>query len=382
MSEEHRNDWDPQDPSILADQRREYDRMREQCPVAHSEFMGWSLFQHEDIAAVLADADTYSNASRFLAIPNGMDPPLHSRYRTALEPNFTEAQMTKIEPHARQIAVNHLQPLLSASKTEFMAAFAMPYAMKTLCSVLGWSEQHWECLGGWTHDSQQAAFNKDPVAGKALANLFSEHVKANLTAHRTTANDKSDTDATDQLLSTQVDGVQLDDEHIVSVLRNWAAGHGTVIAALGNIVLHLAQDHQLQDQLRRDPSLIPATIEEVLRADGPLVANRRTTTGEVKIQGRVIPKGESLSLMWIAANRDPRVFADAHKVKIERNNESNLVWGQGIHVCMGISLARLELRVAIEELLAHTTHFDFAGDAPERTVYPSNGLARLPLQLS
>lgn len=379
MSEARRDDWDPRDTSILADQRREYDQMRERCPVAYSEFMGWSLFRHEDIAGVLADADTYSNASRHLAIPNGMDPPTHGRYRAALEPNFTAAQMAKLEPHARAIAVNLLGPLLSGDETEFMASFAMPFVMKTLCSVLGWPEQHWECLGGWTHGSRQAAFSKDSAAGKALASLFSEHVKINLAAHRSTPNDE--TDATDRLLNTKVDGVPLDDDQIVSVLRNWAAGHGTVAAALGNVVLHLAQEHELQDRLRRDPSLIPAAIEEILRADGPLVANRRTTTREVAIQDRVIPKGGTLSLMWIAANRDPRVFDDAHAVKIERDAEPSMVWGQGIHVCMGASLARLELRVAIEELLAHTKRFDFAGAAPQRTTYPSNGLAVLPLRL-
>lgn len=380
MSEEHRDDWNPRDASILADQRREYDQMRERCPVAHSEFMGWSLFRHEDITGVLADSDTYSNASRYLAIPNGMDPPIHGRYRTALEPHFTEAQMTKIEPSARAIAVNLLGSLVSDDETEFMGVFAMPFVMKTLCSILGWPEQHWECLGGWTHGSRQAAFSRDSAAGKALASLFSEHVKINLAAHRATPNDEAD--ATDRLLKTQVDGVQLDDDQIVSVLRNWAAGHGTVAAALGNVVLHLARDHELQDRLRRDPSLIPAAIEEILRVDGPLVANRRTTTQEVEIQGRVIPKGGTLSLMWIAANRDPRAFEDAHVVKIERNTDSSMVWGQGIHVCMGASLARLEMRVAIEELLSRTKRFAFAADAPHRTAYPSNGLAVLPLQVS
>ena len=86
--------------------------------------------------------------------------------------------------------------------------------------------------------------------------------------------------------------------------------------------------------------------------------------------------------MWIAANRDPRVFDDAHAVKIERDAGASMVWGQGIHVCMGASLARLEMRVAIEELLARTKRFAFAADAPHRTAYPSNGLAVLPLQVS
>lgn len=380
MNEEQQDDWNPRDASILEDQRRAYDEMRERCPVAHSEFMGWSLFRHEDIATVLADPETYSNASRFLAIPNGMDPPVHGRYREALTPNFNQEQMARLEPRAREIAVNLLAPMRSGGEVEFIDAFATPFALKTLCAVLGWPEQQWECLGGWVHGSQQTAFSREPGAGKALASLFSAHVKANLELHRASPNDVAD--ATDALLRTEVDGVRLDDDQIVSVLRNWTAGHGTVAAGLGILVLNLAQEPELQDRLRSDPSLIPAAIEEILRADGPLVANPRTTTREVKIQDRTIPKGGHLTLMWIAANRDSRTFDDPNIIKIERSTDASLVWGQGIHLCHGAPLARLEMRVALEELLARTKRFEFAGDAPRRAAYPSNGLAALPLRVS
>ncbi|MHB0983091.1 MAG: cytochrome P450 [Thiobacillus sp.] len=380
MNAEQQDDWNPRDASILEDQRRAYDEMRERCPVAHSEFMGWSLFRHKDIATVLADPVTYSNVSRFQAIPNGMDPPAHGRYRKALDAFFDQEQMARLEPRARETAANLLVPILFGGEVEFIDTFAMPFAFKTLCVVLGWPEQQWECLGGWTHDSQMAALNSVPGAGKALASLFSEHVKANLALHRASPNGAAD--ATYALLRTEVDEVRFDDDQIVSVLRNWTAGHGTVVAGLGILVLHLAQEFELQDRLRSDPSLIPAAIEEILRADGPLVANPRTTTREVEIGGRIIPKGEKLTLMWIAANRDPRAFDDPDGVKIERSNEASMVWGQGIHLCQGASLARLEMRVALEELLARTKRFEFAGDAPRRTAYPSNGLAALPLRVS
>lgn len=381
MNEEQHDDWNPLDASVLKDQRRAYDEMRERCPVAYSKFMGWSLFRHEDIANVLADPETYSNVSQFLAIPNGIDPPVHGRYREALAPNFDREQMARVEPRVREIAAILLGPMLSGGQVEFIDAFATPFALKTLCALLGWPEQQWEWLGAWVHGSQQAAFNKDSAAGKALASLFSKHVKANLDTRRASPNDV--TDATDTLLNTEVDGVRLEDDQIVSILRNWAAGHGTVADSLGILVLHLAQESELQDRLRSDPSLIPAAIEEILRMDGPLVANSRTTTREVKIQGRSIPKGERLTLMWIAANRDPRAFDEPNAVKIKRNTGDGLVWGQGVHLCQGAPLARLEMRVAIEELLSRTKRFAFAGDdVPRRAVYPSNGLAALLLRFS
>lgn len=374
------DDWDPRTASTLEDQRKAYDEMRERCPVAHSEFMGWSLFRHEDVTAVLSDPTTYSNASRFLAIPNGMDPPVHSRYREALASLFEPGQMDSLESRAREIAVRLLEPSLDSGRLDVIDAFATPLVLQTLCAWLGWPEHQWQCLGGWIHGNQQTAFTKDRAAGAALASLFSEHVKANLREHRTVARDVSD--ATDALLRAAVDGTPFDDDEIVSILRNWTAGQGTVAAGLGILIVHLAEDAALQERLRQDRSLIPAAIEEILRVDGPLVANRRVTTRAVEIHGRPIPKGESLTLMWIAANRDPRAFDAPDAIEIDRDPQNGLVWGRGIHVCLGAPLARLEMRVALEELLSRTTGFALAGARPRRAVYPSNGFEAFQVRLS
>ena len=380
MSDKRQNDWNPLEASILKDQREGYDEIRQRCPVAYSEFMGWSLFRHEDVATAIADPETYSNESPFPAIPNGMDPPAHGAFRKALQPNFDQAQMSSLEPDARKIAAHFLEPLLSGTEVEFIGGFATPFAFATLCAQLGWPQEQWRFLAGWAQDSQEAALDRDPVVGKALADRFSEHVKESLDKRRVSSLNTSD--ATDALMSTEVDGIRIDDDQIVSILRNWTAGHGTVAAGLGILVLHLAQDTELQNRLRSDPSLVSAAIEEILRVDGPLVANPRTTKREVKIHGRSIPKGERLTLMWIATNRDPAVFDEPDVVKIERDRTDSLVWGQGIHLCQGAPLARLEMRVAIEELLSKTEHFELSGDdIPRRAAYPSNGLASLVLKL-
>ncbi|WP_290649888.1 cytochrome P450 [Aquisalimonas sp.] len=380
MNEDQHDEWDPRDASILKDQRTAYDEMRERCPVARSTFLGWSLFCHDDINAVLADPETFSNASQFLSIPNGMDPPDHGPYYDVLAAFFDDEHMAQFEPRAREIAATLLEPMHGVIEMEFIDEFATPYALRALCAFLGWPEQQWTCLAGWVHGNQQAALTEDSVAGKALADVFAEHVRTNLHKHRASQNDEED--ATDALMSAEANGEKFSDEQIVSMLRNWAAGHGTVAAGLGILVLHLAQDCELQDRLRNNPSLIPSAIEEILRIDDPLVANRRTTTREVEIQGRTIPEGEHLTLMWIAANRDPRRFEDADVVKIDRSTDDGLVWGQGIHLCLGAPLARLEMRVALEALLARTRRVRLAEEAPRRAVYPSNGLAALPLRLS
>ena len=381
MSKKQHDDWDPQKLPVLENQRCAYDEMREKCPVAHSEFMGWSLFRYKDITAVLDAPETYSNASRFIAIPNGMDPPVHELYRKALAPNFSEEQLNKLEPRVRKIAADLFIAMDVDGEIDFVITFIIPFAMRTLCAFLGWPEHQWECLSGWVHGNQEAAFSRDPTVGKELANQFSECVKDNLDKHRTLDHVDDSVDVTDRLLRTEVDGVRLNDEQIVSILRNWAAGHGTVAAGLSILVFHLAQNSKLQEQLRHDPSLIPVAIEEILRVDDPLVANRRVTTREIQIEGRTIPKGETVSLMWIAANRDPRVFNDPDTIKIERDTKEGLVWGHGIHLCLGASLARLEMRVALEELLSRTKYFNLVGDNQHRAIYPSNGFTELFLQL-
>lgn len=380
MNDNQHDDWDPRDTAILNDQGRAYDEMRERCPVAHSRFLGWSLFRHEDISAVLADPATFSNVSQFLSIPNGMDPPDHAAYYEVLAAFFNDERMAQFEPRVRGIAAKLLEQMHGSSEIEFIDDFATPFALKTLCAFLGWPEQQAECLAGWVHGNQQAALTEDSAAGKALAELFAEYVRSNLNAHRESRQDEGD--ATHLLLTSEANGETFSDEQIVSMLRNWAAGHGTVAAGLGILALHLARDPDLQLRLRNDPSLIPAVIEEILRLDGPLVANRRTTTREVDIGGRTIPKGEHLTLMWIAANRDPRAFENSDVLNVDRSTDAGLVWGRGIHLCLGAPLARLEMRVALEVLLSTTADIRLGDDAPRRAAYPSNGLAVLPLQLS
>jgi cytochrome P450 len=185
------------------------------------------------------------------------------------------------------------------------------------------------------------------------------------------------------LLATRVHGRQLTDDDIVSLLRTWTAGHGTVAQAIGIVAFHLAEDLDLQTRLRAEPALLAATIEEILRADDPLVANRRTTTRDAVIQGRTIPTGADVSLMWIAANRDDRRFHDASRVDVGRDTTPSLLFGSGIHECLGAPLARLETHVAIDELLARTSAFTLEGGEPaRRVVYPSNGLAELRIRIS
>lgn len=381
MTNPQQPDWNPRDPSVLADQRHAYDEMRERCPVAYSEGMGWSLFRHGDVQDVLRDPDTYSNASRHHAIPNAMDGPDHATYRRLLEPYFSADRMTALEQRCRDVAAETALLLGKESISDAIASYAEPVSLKTMCHFLGWSPDWWERVGAWMHGNHLATSTRDREAAAALAVEFSAMVNEAIAAHRDRSTDTND--VTSRLMATEVDGKQWTDEEISDTLRTWIAGHGTVIAAVGILVFHLAEHQELQQRLRDQPGLIPAAVDEILRTDGPLVANRRTATRDVTIADRTIPAGERLSLMWIAANRDDRAFNDAGTVRVERDQQNSLLFGAGVHICLGAPLARLEMRVAIEELLANTTRVSLAdAGALVRDANPSNGFSGLSVRIS
>ncbi|WP_300339383.1 cytochrome P450 [Accumulibacter sp.] len=383
VNERLQDDWDPKSDAVQRDQRAAYDGMRERCPVAYSDFLGWSLFRHQDIVRVLNDPDTFSNAvSRHLSVPDGMDPPEHTEFRRMIMPYFRPERVDAFEPQCREIAANLLQSLLERDELEFIADFAHWFAVRIQCASLGWPLEMCEPLRLWTQKNHQATFARDRQAMTEIAREFEGYVHQLLQSRRAAGAQAGD-DITSSLLRQEVQGRPLRDEEIVSVLRNWTVGEvGTISAALGILVHYLSQHPDLQQQLRAQPSLLPAAIEEILRIHGPLVANRRITTRPVEIGGRTIAAGERLSLIWISANRDGRVFEDPEAYRADRDQAENLLYGAGIHVCPGAPLARMEMRVAMEELLGRTTGIaPIPAKPPTAAVYPGSGFATLNLRI-
>ena len=377
-------DWDPRSPEVLRDPRAAYDEMRRRCPVAYSEFMGWSLFRHEDVTRVLLDPETFSSAvSQHLSVPGGMDPPEHTAYRRIIESYFSVKRMEAFEPVCREIAVRLVQGLSARKKVEFIAGAALPFAVQVQCAFLGWPSTLHEPLMQWTRKNQEATLAQDRKAMSEIALEFEGLIDALLEARLGTGAGR-ETDITAALMHEKVWGRLLSNEEIASILRNWTVGEiGTLSAAVGILAHFLATHLKLQKQLRARSELLPTAIDEILRIHGPLVANRRVTTRPVEIGGRPIEAGERVTLMWISANRDERVFEDPDTFRLDRDSGKNLLYGAGIHACPGAPLARLELRVFLEELLSRTRESGLRVDpekAPRLDVYPAGGFATLPLR--
>lgn len=377
-------DWDPTAEEVLHDQRAAYDKMREQCPVAYSESMQWSIFRHEDVVRILHDPETFSNTvSQHLSVPNGMDPPEHSAYRRIIEPYFSPERMTAFEPVCREIARNLIQKIFLSEEPEFIADFALPFAVQVQCAFLKWPPTLHEQLIRWTKRNADATRARDRKTMSEIADEFEQLIDEMLAiraAHTSETSSAGDVMAT--LMNEQVHGRSLHNKEIASILRNWTVGEiGTISASIGILADYLAQHPDLQTQLRNHPTQLPAAIDEILRIHGPLVASRRITTRPVEIAGRHIPQGARISINWMSANRDGRVFEAPDTFRLDRDPSQNLLYGQGIHVCPGAPLARMEMRVCMEELLQKTTTIaPIPNTPPIKAHYPASGYSHLRLK--
>ncbi|MBK5207811.1 MAG: cytochrome P450, partial [Polaromonas sp.] len=236
MSTMRSQDWDPKSAPVLRDQRAAFDEMRERCPVAYSDLLGWSLFRHEDVVRVLNDPDTFSSVvSRNLSVPNGMDPPEHGQYRRVIERYFAPHAMQVFEPQCRSIAADLVRSLYGRVELELIGDFALQFAVRVQCEFLGWPTSMHEPLRLWARKNHAATFGQDRQAMAEIAQEFAGYVTELLQVRRA-AGIQGNQDVIDSLTSQQVKDRPLNDEEIVSILRNWTVGEISTIAAAVGVV--------------------------------------------------------------------------------------------------------------------------------------------------
>jgi cytochrome P450 len=368
---------------MLANPSVTYDDLRRGCPVAYSEKLEWSLFRHADVLEAVRDTETFSSVvSPHLAVPSGMDPPTHTAYRKIVKSYFGPERVMSFEAVCRTLARQLVQRLPRHGVTDIMADLAYPFALEVQCAFTGWPPEVADTLRDWMSRSQAATLAGDKTTAQALAQEFESLVSVQLEA-RMAAGSQAPDDPTTGLLKETVDGRSLSLVEITSILRNWTAGElATISAAIGILVWYLADKTDLRRDLRKAPSELPAAIEEILRIEAPLPANRRKVVKDTVIGGRILHAGECVNLMWPAANRDETVFEHPEAFHSDRNQRDNLLWGAGIHICPGAPLARMELRVVLECLLEGVPSWGLSEtETPIRAVYPAAGFARLPIQI-
>lgn len=373
-------DWDPTHVSLTEDRIAALDVLRERCPVARSEAMGWSVLRHRDALTVLGDPASFSNrVSAHVAVPNGMDPPEHTPYRAIVDRALAPSLVRSFEPQLRGVAADVVQAAVDASDVlEVMSAIAEPFAARAQCAYLGWPMDAAVALQAWAADSARATMSRDRAELARVAERFDAIIIHELDRERRSAPGSSPT-LTARLLLERVDGKPIADAMLVRMVRNWTAGElGTIAAAVGIVVAHLARDQTLQARLRAMPTLRQSAMDEMLRLDAPLIANRRRTTRPVTLGGRTIPADEPVTIVWPAVQRDPESIADPTTYLEGRDPTTNLLYGRGPHACPGEALARSELAAILDALLRALSGFTLASDhAPVRSTGPSGGFSEL-----
>lgn len=380
MPDDPHVDWDPRSDEVQSDQIAAYDAMRARYSVAYSPYRNWTVFRHADTVRVLDDPGTFGNAvSAHLSVPNGLDPPEHTAFRALNDRYFTPERMRAFEPDCRRIA-RRLVADLGSGPVEVMSVLAEPFANEIQCCFMGWPDSLHAPLREWTRKNREATRALDRAAMSAIAVEFDGYIREQLDARRAPGR-AGPGDVTAELLAERVDGRAPSDAELVSLIRNWTVGElGTIAACVGIIVWYLAAHPQVQQLLRSEPDRIGAACDEILRMRAPLIANRRRTTRAVTIGDRTIPADERVMVLWASANRDEAVFGDPDEFRLDRDPDDNLLYGRGIHRCPGAPLARLELTVLVEELLAATSALRAApGAVPAHAAYPAGGYTTVPV---
>lgn len=361
-------------------QRNEYDAAREECPVQR---IGQCVmvYGHDEVREVVTRPDLYSSAvSRYLQLPNGLDGAEHAMWRALIDPFLNDpATLARVEQIARQVMAELLGELQLPSMVDAVADLGARYAVRVQLQWLGWAPELEERLLEWINANRRASRSGDQEQTARVARDFDVIIRGELERHRTQVLD----DPTDRLLNAQIDGRPLQDEELVSVLRNWTAGDLSSLALCVGVILQFLATHQdLQFRLRNGVSVheMNASLDEILRIDDPFVANRRVVKNATDLAGVTLEAGDVVQVNWTAANRDPRQFSEPDKFDPEWNSSANLVYGTGPHACPGRALSTLELRVFIEELLKVTSGISLAGSS-ERELFPAGGYAVLPITL-
>jgi cytochrome P450 len=359
-------------PDFLADPFAIAAELRETCPVARSERFGgaWLPTRYEHVTAVARDPERFSSREASV-LPRGKtsnallgglppiesDPPEHTAARRLLLPWFAPNKVDRFEAYTRPLARRLLDGFADDGAADVAERYARQIPVRVIGLVLGIPEERADDFTTWTQDAIGAPPG-DPrrdVAVRELVGYFST-----LMAERRGGDGD---DLISELLRSELDGAALDDRQVLAmIVLTLLAGIDTTWSSIGACLWHLAQHPADRQRLREEPDLWPTAIEELLRVYAP-VTMARIAAEDTEVGGCPVHAGDRVLLPFSLANRDPAVFPDADTVVLDRELNRHVTFGAGIHRCAGSNLARMELRVALQEFLARIPDFSLADGA-------------------
>jgi cytochrome P450 len=379
--------YDPYDVNITADPYPTFARLRDEAPLYYNErYDFWALSRHADVEQALSDWETFSNSrsdilelvkSKYDMPPGVMmfeDPPVHTMLRGVMGRVFTPRRMAAIEDQIRAYCVRCLDPLVGSDGFDIIAELASMMPMRVIGMLLGIPED--EQIG--VRDANDANLRTRPGTPMKVADpdaIADGRIYADYVDWR--AKNPSD-DLMTSLLNVEFEdatGVtrKLTRKEVLHYTQVVAgAGNETTGRLIGWLAKVLAEHPDQRREIERDRSLLNRAVDETLRFEptGPHVA--RYTIRDFQAYGNTVPAGSAMLLLFGSANRDPLRYNDPDTFNIHRNNISHLTFGKGVHYCLGANLARLEGRVALDELLNRWPEWEIDYDslklAPTSTV--------------
>jgi cytochrome P450 len=311
-----------------------------------------------------------------------LDPPEHTPYRKALNPYFTAEKMAAIEPALRRIVGDLLQPIVDEGGGDICKLYSHRLPGYVFAEFFNLTPELGMAIREATREFVDAVQRFDMEGVKRTSVALYDIARTIIAMRQAEPLDPAD-DPTSGLLAARVDGEPLPEEMLLGTLRQFiVVGMVAPCVFIGSMVVHLAEHPDLQSQLRKDPALVPAAVQEYLRLLTPYRGFARTPTRDVEIGGRLIREGEPVALVYASANRDETVFGDPHEFVLDRPNIGrHLAFGAGPHRCAGAPLATLMLEVTLEELLARTSEIAVDGEVA-MTGWPEWGTLSVPTVLT
>lgn len=381
------HDFDHTDPRWTEDPFPIWSELRTASPLVHTDrFLGCYLpTTYEAVRQIAYDTEHFSSRRVIVrderpevlqnaAPPITSDPPAHKPVKQLLLPPFTPDAMKKLEPRVRAICNELIDELIEDRGCDAAARYTKHIPVRTIAHMLGIPEKDGDLFVKWIHMILELGIKNESMLGQGVQEM---------TAYFQAEIDKRRQRPTDDLITTlmsarQKNGQPLDDTQVLGMLRLLLiAGIDTTWSAIGAALWHLARTPADREWLVREPELMPTAIEELLRAYAP-VTMAREVVKETTVCGCPVKPGNMVLLSFPAANRDPTVFPEADKVILDRAQNPHAAFGLGIHRCVGSNLARMEIKVALQEWLKRIP--DFRLD-PAGKVSWSEGTVRGPRQL-
>lgn len=360
------------DPDLQEDPYSVLAEARHREPIFWSEAHGgyWALTRYEDIYAAAHDTATFVSKhgntippmGNNTMIPLHMDPPEHLKYRTLAAAQFGPRAIATMEDDVRAVVTKLIDGFIERGECDFSEQFAEHLPGTIIARLVGAPEDDRPLFVKWSADLAHADAD-DPEAALAAAGALWAYLAELVNARRAEPRD----DLTTHLLNAEVDGESLSDEELCNfLLVVVAAGTDTTTGFLENTLYHLATHPADRQRLIDEPERIPGFIEEMLRYDTSVPSLARTVTRDVEFRGVKFRAGDKVSLLWASGNRDTVEFPDADGFVIDREPNRHISFGSGIHRCLGSHLARLEVRIALEELLTRAPDVRIADPAKVR----------------